>query len=123
MTKNIEKKLPACPIETVISMIGNKWKFLIIRDLLDGKKRFGELKSETGASQKSLTIHLRELEEEGILTRQSFPTVPPKVEYTLTDIGYSLAPVLEVMAQWGTDYKEYCKLKQKIEKQKKQKNK
>lgn len=117
MTKNIEKKLPACPIETVISMIGNKWKFLIIRDLLEGKKRFGELKSETGASQKSLTIHLRELEEEGILTRQSFPTVPPKVEYTLTDIGYSLAPVLEVMAQWGTDYKEYCKLKKKLEKQ------
>ena len=118
MSKEI-KKLPKCPIETVISLIGNKWKFLIIRDLLEGKKRFGQLKTETGASQKSLTIHLRELEDEGILERKSYPTVPPKVEYTLTDIGYSLAPVLEVMAQWGTDYKEYCKLKQKLEKQKK----
>lgn len=103
-----------CPIETVIKLIGNKWKVYILRDLLDGKKRFGELKNTTGASQKSLTTHLREMEDSGLLERQVFPEVPPRVEYTLTDIGYSLAPVLDSMAQWGTDYDEYCRLKEKL---------
>ena len=92
----------------------NKWKVLILRDLLEGSRRFGELKQATGASQKSLTSKLREMEDAGLVERKVFPEVPPRVEYTLTDIGYSLAPVLDSMAQWGTDYREYCRLKDKL---------
>lgn len=110
------KKNDNCPIETVYELIGNKWKILIIRDLLDGTKRFGELKKATGASQKSLTTNLREMENDGLVERKVFSEIPPRVEYTLSDIGYSLAPVLESMAQWGTDYTEYCKLKEKLKK-------
>lgn len=110
------KKKDNCPIETVYELIGNKWKILIIRDLLDGTKRFGELKKATGASQKSLTTNLREMENDGLVERKVFPEIPPRVEYTLSDIGYSLAPVLDSMAQWGTDYTEYCKLKEKLKK-------
>lgn len=114
MMQTEEQKLPDCPIETVFSLIGHKWKIFILRDLLNGTKRFGQLKKETGASQKSLTLHLREMEEHGLIERKVYPEVPPRVEYSLTDIGFSLAPVLEVMAQWGSDYKEYCRLKYKI---------
>ena len=114
--KTTTKKSEQCPISTVLSLIGHKWKIFVIRDLLEGSKRFNELKKTTGASQKSLTIHLRELEEKGIVDRKVYKEVPPRVEYTLTDIGYSLAPVLEAMAQWGTDYTEYCRLKEKIKK-------
>ncbi len=109
ITKNVQ-----CPISTVLSLIGHKWKIFIIRDLLEGAKRFNELKKATGASQKSLTKHLRELEDKGIVERKAYKETPPRVEYALTDIGYSLAPVLESMAQWGTDYIEYCRLKSKI---------
>lgn len=108
------KKFPKCPIETLLLLIGNKWKIYIIRDLLEGTKRFGELKKATGASQKSLTSSLREMENDGLVLRKVFPEVPPRVEYSLTDIGFSLAPVLDEMAQWGTDYKKYCKLKAKL---------
>lgn len=115
MTETKEKKLPDCPIETVFSLVGHKWKIFILRDLLNGTKRFGKLKKETGASQKSLTQHLREMEDSGLIERKVYPEVPPRVEYSLTDIGFSLAPVLEVMAQWGTDYKQYCKLKARLD--------
>ena len=110
------KKTTHCPISTVLSLIGHKWKIFVIRDLLEGAKRFNELKKTTGASQKSLTIHLRELEDRGIVERKAYKEVPPRVEYSLTDIGYSLAPVLESMAQWGTDYTEYLRLKEKMKK-------
>lgn len=110
------KKTEYCPISTVLSLIGHKWKIFVIRDLLEGAKRFNELKKSTGASQKSLTIHLRELEDRGIVERKAYKEVPPRVEYSLTDIGYSLAPVLESMAQWGTDYTEYLRLKEKMKK-------
>lgn len=110
--KNIED-MPSCPVATVLEFINTKWKVFIIRDLLSGTKRFGELKIATGASQKSLTSNLREMEDDGLLQRKVFPEVPPRVEYTLTDIGYSLASVIEPMAQWGGAYKEYCRLKQK----------
>ena len=110
------KNLPDCPIQTVFNLIGNKWKILIIRDLLAGKKRFGELKKMTGASQKSLTTQLRELEEEEIVIRKEYAEIPPRVEYSLTDVGMSLAPVLEIMAGWGTDYKKYIELKNKLKK-------
>ena len=106
--------MPECPIELVFELIGNKWKVRILRDLLDGQKRFGELKKSTGASQKSLTTHLRELEEDEIVIRKAYPQIPPKVEYSLTDVGISLAPILDVMAGWGTDYKKYCELKEKL---------
>jgi len=108
------KIVSECPIQTVFNLIGNKWKILIIRDLLAGKRRFGELKKMTGASQKSLTTQLRELEDDEIIVRKVYSEIPPRVEYSLTDVGMSLAPVLEVMAGWGTDYKKYIELKNKL---------
>ena len=109
------KDLPKCPIETTLKMLGCKWKVLIIRELLDGTKRFGELKkSVVGITQKVLTSKLREMEELGLLERKIYPQIPPKVEYTLTDIGYSLRPVLESLKCWGKDYKRYTKLLEKM---------
>ena len=109
------KDLPKCPIETTLKMLGCKWKVLIIRELLDGTKRFGELKkSVVGITQKVLTSKLREMEELGLLERTIYPQNPPKVEYTLTDIGYSLRPVLESLKGWGKDYKRYTKLLEKM---------
>jgi len=106
--------LPPCPVETTLSLMGDRWKVLIIRDLLMGTKRFGELrKSLTGISQKVLTQHLRIMEENGLVNREVFAEVPPKVEYSLTEIGRSLETILDVMWQWGEEYKE------KIEKQSK----
>lgn len=100
-------ELPECPVETTLTMISDKWKVLIIRDLLTGTKRFGELKkSVTGISQKVLTANLRNMEENGLLTRKVFPEVPPRVEYTLSELGHSLSPILDAMAQWGTDFKQ-----------------
>ncbi len=106
-TKKMCEQLPACPVETTLTLISNKWKILILRDLLEGTKRFGELKrSVTNISQKVLTSNLREMEKSGLLTRKVYAEVPPKVEYTLTDIGYSLHPLLDEMDKWGTDYKK-----------------
>ena len=96
------KDLPKCPIETTLKMLGCKWKVLIIRELLTGTKRFCELKkSVTGITQKVLTSKLREMEELGLLERKVYDQTPPKVEYTLTDIGYSLREVLETLKTWG----------------------
>ena len=100
------KALPACPVETTLMLIGDKWKVLILRDLMPGTKRFGELKKSIGSvSQKVLTAQLRDMEERGLLTRKVYAEVPPRVEYTLTDLGYSLKPVLDSMWAWGLDYK------------------
>lgn len=104
------KDLPKCPVETTLYLLSNKWKYLIIRELLKGTMRFGELKNNLGITQKVLTYNLRNMEEMGILERKVFSEVPPRVEYTLTDIGYSLATVLNPMAEWGSAYKEYLKL-------------
>ena len=102
----LKKNLPACPVELTLLLISNKWKVLIIRDLLEGTKRFSELKkSITNISQKVLTSNLREMEENELLTRKVYPEVPPRVEYTLTDIGYSLKPLLDDMDKWGTWYR------------------
>lgn len=102
----MEKKLPACPVETTLMLISDRWKVLIIRDLLDGTKRFGELKKSVGnVSQKVLTSNLRSMEADGLLTRTVYPEVPPRVEYTLTETGYSLKPILDAMLEWGTQYK------------------
>lgn len=100
------KELPACPVETTLMLIGDKWKVLILRDLIPGTKRFGELKrSIGGVSQKVLTAQLRQMEDSGLLTRTVYPEVPPHVEYTLTELGYSLKPILDAMQNWGEDYK------------------
>lgn len=100
------KILPACPVETTLTLIGDKWKVLILRDLLPGTKRFGELKRSIGAvSQKVLTTQLRQMEESGLLTRTVYPEVPPHVEYSLTELGYSLKPILDAMRDWGEGYK------------------
>ena len=100
------KALPACPVETTLTLISDKWKGLIIRDLLSGTKRFGELKKSIGSvSQKVLTSQLRQMEESGLLIRTVFPEVPPRVEYTLTELGHSLKPVLDAMWNWGEEYK------------------
>ena len=102
----MKKEMPACPVETTLMLISDRWKVLIIRDLLDGTKRFGELKRSVGnISQKVLTAHLRAMEESGLLTRKVYPEVPPRVEYTLTETGYSLKPILDAMKEWGTNYK------------------
>ena len=86
--------------------IGDKWKVLILRDLLPGTKRFGELKKSVGnITQKVLTAQLRDMEESGLLTRTVYPEVPPRVEYTLTDLGRSLKPILDAMQDWGEGYK------------------
>ena len=96
-------------------MLGCRWKILIIRELLSGTKRFGELKKNvTGITQKVLTSKLRDMEELGLLERTVYPQIPPKVEYTLTDIGYSLRPVLDSLKAWGKDYKKYTKLLEKM---------
>ena len=102
----LKKDLPACPVELTLLLISNKWKVLIIRDLLEGTKRFSELKkSINNISQKVLTSNLREMEENELLTRKVYPEVPPRVEYTLTDIGYSLKTLLDDMDKWGTWYR------------------
>ena len=99
-------ELPACPVETTLMLIGDKWKVLILRDLMDGTKRFGELKKSIGTvSQKVLTAQLRDMEEKGLLTRKVYAEVPPRVEYTLTETGYSLKPILDSMWAGGADYK------------------
>ena len=101
------KELPACPVETTLTLISDKWKVLILRDLMPGTKRFGELKRSVGnVSQKVLTAQLRQMEASGLLTRTVYAEVPPRVEYTLTDLGRSLRPVLDAMEAWGKAYQE-----------------
>lgn len=105
-TQKTAKELPACPVETTLTLIGDKWKVLILRDLLTGTKRFGELKKSVGnVSQKVLTAQLRAMEESGLLTRTVYAEVPPRVEYTLTGLGESLKPILDAMLNWGEEYK------------------
>lgn len=100
-----QKILPLCPVETTLTLISDKWKVLILRDLLTGTKRFGELrKSIAGVSPKVLTAQLRQMEDSGLLTRTVFPEVPPRVEYALTELGFSLKPILDAMLAWGRDY-------------------
>lgn len=99
------KPLPACPVETTLTLISDKWKVLILRDLMPGTKRFGELKKSIGhVTQKVLTAQLREMEANGLLVRTVYAEVPPRVEYTLTELGTSLKPVLDAMGQWGEAY-------------------
>ncbi len=101
------KELPACPVETTLALIGDKWKVLILRDLISGKKRFGELQRSIGkVSQKVLTSNLREMEANALVERTVYAEVPPRVEYSLTELGQSLKPILDSMWAWGETYKE-----------------
>lgn len=100
------KELPACPVETTLQLIGNKWEVLILRDLMPGKKRFSELRASIGSiSQKVLTAKLREMEANGLVQRKVYAEVPPRVEYSLTPLGRSLKPVLDSLEKWGYQYK------------------
>lgn len=100
-------ELLACPVETTLSLIGDKWKVLILRDLITGTKRFGELKKSIGTvSQKVLTAQLRNMEENGLVHREVYAEVPPRVEYSLTELGQSLKPILDAMQNWGEEYKQ-----------------
>lgn len=109
MDNTMQTELPACPVETTLTLIGDKWKVLILRDLLPGTKRFGKLKKSLGGvSQKVLTAQLRAMEESGLVHREVYAEVPPKVEYSLTPLGLSLKPILDAMRAWGEDYKKQC---------------
>lgn len=106
----MKKEYPECPVETTLSVIGEKWKVLIIRDLMTGTKRFNELKkSLTGITQKMLTQQLRELEKDGLIIRKVYPVVPPKVEYSLSELGKTLIPVINSLKDWGLYLKSLSK--------------
>jgi len=100
-------ELPECPVATTVSLIGSKWKLLIMRNLLARPWRFNELqKNLEGISQKVLTDSLRSMEADGIITRTVFPEVPPRVEYALSQLGESMRPIIKSMEEWGLEYKQ-----------------
>lgn len=102
-----KEELSACPVATIVQMVGSKWKLLILRNLLVRPWRFNELrKSLEGISQKVLTDSLRSMEKDGIITRTVYPEVPPRVEYSLSELGESMRPIIKAMEQWGIAYKE-----------------
>ncbi len=100
-----KEELPECPVATTVQLIGNKWKLLIIRNLLASPQRFTEMLKTIPISQKVLTDNLRALEEDGIINREVFAEVPPRVVYSLSELGKSLKPILDAMVDWGTEYK------------------
>lgn len=102
-----KEELPECPVATTVQLIGNKWKLLILRNLIyNDKQRFSDfLKTIPAISKKVLTDNLRALEDDGLITRQAFAEIPPRVEYSLTELGKTLKPILDAMFDWGTDYK------------------
>ena len=107
MTK---EELPLCPVETTVRLIGSKWKLLNLRNLFIRSWRFNELqKSLNGVSQKVLTESLRALESDGIIVRTVYPEIPPHVEYSLSELGQSMRPILDSLEQWGTDYQKLVK--------------
>ena len=107
MEKDVNTARPACPVETTLTLIGDKWKVLILRDLMPGTKRFGELKKSIGkVSQKVLTAQLRAMEKSGLVHREVYAEVPPRVEYSLTELGRSLKPILDSLWAWGEEYKK-----------------
>ena len=100
-----QSSTPSCPVELALQLVSNRWKVLIIRDLLDVTKRFSELKRSVGnITQKVLTANLRDMEQSGLLTRRAYAEVPPRVEYTLTELGQSLRPVVHALSEWGETY-------------------
>ena len=107
-----KEDLPACPVATTVQLIGSKWKLLIIRNLMERPYRFNELqKSLEGISQKVLTENLRSMENDGIVSRRVYEEVPPRVEYALTELGVSMRPILDAMAEWGNNYKKTLQIR------------
>ena len=107
-----KEEMPACPVATTVRLIGSKWKLLIIRNLLQRPWRFNELKKNLeGISQKVLTDSLRSMEADGIVTRTVYPEVPPRVDYTLSELGDSMRPVMDAMDKWGINYKNQLQTK------------
>lgn len=108
MNEHISRdSLPDCPVEITLKLISNKWRLLILRNLMDGTQRFGQLlKGISGISHKVLTTNLRAMEKNGLVTRKVYPEVPPRTEYTLTDLGRSMKPILDAMNAWGTQFVE-----------------
>lgn len=104
MTK---EEMPACPVATTVQIIGSKWKLLIMRNLFMRPWRFNELKNNLeGISQKVLTDSLRSMEKDGIIIRTVYPEVPPRVEYSLNELGESMRPILDAMELWGKSYQD-----------------
>lgn len=102
-----KEEMPACPVATTVSLIGSKWKLVILRNLMARPWRFNELKKDLeGISQKVLTDSLRSMESDGIITRTVYPEVPPRVEYALSELGESMRPIIKSMEQWGRQYQE-----------------
>ena len=105
-----KEEMPACPVATTVALIGSKWKLLILRNLLARPWRFTEMKKDLeGISQKVLTDSLRSLEEDGIVIRTVYPQVPPKVEYSLSELGESMRPIIQAMEQWGLGYQAWVR--------------
>ncbi len=103
----MNSNLPECNVETFLQLVGGKWKVVVLYRLIDSPKRFNELqRSVTNITQRMLTLQLRELESDGLVHREVYPVVPPKVEYSLTDLGRTLEPLLRKIADWGSFYKE-----------------
>ena len=109
------KNLAVNPVSVVLQLVGAKWKILIIQELLKKEMRFVELKNKIGCTAKVLTNCLKELEEDGLIVREEYEGLPPKVEYYLTDIGYTLRPVIESMQKWGKEYKRLRKLMERMQ--------
>ena len=107
------KDLSKNPLNVVLQLVGAKWKIQIVKELLKKEMRFVELKKLLGCTAKVLTSCLKEMEEDGLVIREEYDVQPPKVEYYLTDIGYTLRPVIESMQQWGKEYKRLRKLMEK----------
>ena len=107
------KELATNPVSVVLQLVGAKWKILVVKELLKKEMRFVELKKALGCTAKVLTACLKEMEEDGLIFREEYDVIPPKVEYYLTDIGYTLRPVIESMQKWGKEYKKLRKLMEK----------
>ena len=108
MNKITTKKLLPCPVAVLLQIVGTRWKILIVKELLTGTKRFSELKKAVVCSQKVLTSNLRELEADSIISRKVYAQIPPKVEYSLTNTGKTLEPIVKDMAKWGEYYQKLC---------------
>ena len=109
--KLTNKTLLPCPVAVSLQIFGTRFKILIVKELMSGTKRFSHLHKAIPCSQKVLTSNLRELEADNIISRKVYPIIPPKVEYSLTDIGQTLRPIIEIMAEWGSYYKDLNKPK------------
>ncbi len=108
------KDLAVNPVSVVLQLVGAKWKILIVKELLQKEMRFSELKKKLGCTSKVLITCLKEMEEDGLVVREDSGMIPPRIEYYLTDIGYTLKPVVESMQKWGKEYKRLRKLMEKI---------